>query len=190
MGMYNIQVPPVGMRIPITPNAKAPSSVPRKKSKDGSRVEQTMNAQDEIKELKQRIAELEEQVEQEQVFPQEGDTFWFLNTYGVVMGRDFKKDSVDSKILKSNIFETQQEAEYAREKLKVEAELRKFSRPFEEGENNYYISFETYDKFIDIDSLLYRQTQGVFYFKSKEKAENAIETIGEERIKKYIFGVE
>ena len=36
MGMDNIQVPPVGMRVPITPNAKAPSSVPRKKSKDGS----------------------------------------------------------------------------------------------------------------------------------------------------------
>ena len=149
-----------------------------------------MNAQDEIKELKQRIAELEEQVEQEQVFPQEGDTFWFLNTYGVVMGRDFKKDSVDSKILKSNIFETQQEAEYAREKLKVEAELQEFSRPFKCGEINHYIFLNTDNECLDVVGLGYSQYQGTIYFESEEKAQQAIKSVGEDRVKKYIFGME
>lgn len=191
MGMVNMQVPPVGMRVPITPNAKAPSSVPRKKSKDGSRVEQTMNAQDEIKELKQRIAELEEQVEQGQEFLQEGDFYWLIEYETEVSRSVWLDDDYDNKLLSvGNVFRTEEEAEFAVEKLKVEAELRKFSRPFEEGENNYHISFDTYNKFIDIDSLLYRQTQGVFYFESADKVQQAIETVGEERIKKYIFGVE
>lgn len=191
MGMYNIQVPPVGMRIPVTPNAKAPSSVPRKKSKEGSRVEQTMNAQDEIKELKQRIDELEQQVREEQRFPQVEDDYWCVNNDTEVSEIVWYGDNYDQGRLSiGNVFKTEEEAEFVVEKLKVEAELRKFSRPFEEGENNYHISFETYDKFIDIDSLLYRQTQGVFYFESREKVENAIESVGEERIKKYIFEVE
>ena len=33
-------------------------------------------------------------------------------------------------------------------------------------------------------------SQGTIYFESKEKAQQAIETVSEERIKKYIFGVE
>ena len=152
--------------------------------------EQTMNAQDEIKELKQRIAELEEQVEQEQVFPQEGDTFWFLNTYGVVMGRDFKKDSVDSKILKSNIFETQQEAEYALEKLKVEAELQEFSRLFVPGEKNWKISLDTMKNQFEIKWNRAVISQGAFYFEDESEAMKAIHSVGADRIKKYIFGVE
>ena len=150
-----------------------------------------MNLQEELKALKERIAELEEQAKQEQEFPQYGNTYWCINAYGGVSkeiwdGYDIEKDMLEI----GNGFRTEQEAEFAVEKLKVEADLRKFSRSFESGENNYHISFETYDKFIDIDSLLYRQTQGVFYFESREKAENAIEAVGEERIKKYIFGVE
>ena len=41
-----------------------------------------MNFQDELKVLKDRIAELEEQVKGEQEFPQEDDIFWFINTFG------------------------------------------------------------------------------------------------------------
>lgn len=38
MGMTNMPVPPVGMRLPITPNDTAPDSVPRKKSQEGKKV--------------------------------------------------------------------------------------------------------------------------------------------------------
>ena len=33
-------------------------------------------------------------------------------------------------------------------------------------------------------------TQGAIYFESREKVEEAIDAVGEDRIKKYIFGVE
>ena len=75
------------------------------------------------------------------------------------MGRVSKKDSVDSKILKSNIFETQQEAEYAREKLKVEDELQEFSRLFVPGKEleDFIRHFETSLKSSGIVQLLARE---------------------------------
>lgn len=191
MGMVNMQVPPVGMRVPITPNAKAPSSVPRKKSKDGSRVEQTMNAQDEIKELKQRIAELEEQVERGQEFLQEGDFYWLIEYETEVSRSVWLDDDYDNKLLSvGNVFRTEEGAEFAVEKLKVEAELQKFSKPFEEGENNHFMVLDTYYESIGTWCLLYSKVQGAIYFESEQKAKQAIDTVGEDRIKKYIFGVE
>lgn len=183
-----------GMMLPITQNNKAPDSVPRKKSQEKSEGGVNMNAQEELKALKERIAELEEQVKEEQEFPKRGDEYWYTDEYGTVCSYQsdefFNKVIIEDMKAVNNIFRTKEQAEFAVEKLKVEAELRKFGRPFESGENNYHISFETYDKFIDIDSLLYRQTQGVIYFGSREKAQQAIESVGEERIKKYIFEVE
>lgn len=149
-----------------------------------------MNAQDEIEELKQRIAELEQQVKEEREFPQEEDFYWLIEDTLDASRSVWLGDDYDNELLSvGNVFRTKEQAEFVVAKLKVEEELRTYSRPFKEGENNYNIFFDTYGEFIDIDCVFYRQTQGVFYFESREKVGNAIETIGEERIKKYIFGV-
>ena len=150
-----------------------------------------MNVQDEIKALKERIAELEEQEKQEREFPQYGNTYWCINAYGGVSkeiwdGYDIEKDMLEI----GNGFRTEQQAEFAVEKLKVEAELRKFSRPFECGAFNYYIFLDTDSDCLDVDSLSLFQSQGTIHFESGEIAEKAIEAVGKERIKKYIFGVE
>ena len=150
-----------------------------------------MNLQMEINSLKQRIAELEQQAKQEQEFPQYGDTYWCINAYGGVSketwdGYDIEKDM----LVIGNGFRTEQEAEFAVEKLKVEAELRKFSRPFVDGEENNHIKYSpSFDELSVLTSFSY-QDQGVFYFESKEKVQQAIESVGADRIKKYIFGVE
>ena len=101
-----------------------------------------MNLQMEINSLKQRVAELEQQAKQEQEFPQYGDTYWCINAYGGVSketwdGYDIEKDM----LVIGNGFRTEQEAEFAVKKLKVEAELRKFSRPFMDGEKNNHIKY-------------------------------------------------
>lgn len=149
-----------------------------------------MSLQDEIKLLKERIIELEVLAEEEQKFPLDWDEYWYIDINGDAvsekwLGVDIEKDMFEI----GNFFKTKEQAEFAVEKLKVEAELRKFSSPFKEGENNYNIFFEAYGKFVDIDCVLYRQMQGTIYFESREKAQEAIETIGEERIKKYLFEV-
>ena len=150
-----------------------------------------MNVQDELKALKERIAELEEQAKQEQDFPEHGDDYWFLSGGGTIDDSFYTDSHVDNKRMgMGNMFRTRQEAEFAVEKLKVEAELRKFSRPFEKGEYNSYIFFYIDGDYLEVGYKVSTPSQGAIYFESEEKAQQAISTVGEDRIKKYIFGVE
>ena len=150
-----------------------------------------MSVQDEIKELKQRISELEEQVEEEQTFPKYNDFYWYTNAKGKILcdtweGFKFEKDMLAI----GNVYQTENEAVFATEKLKVEAELRKFSRPFKYGDWNFEILWNNHENNIELDWSGYVVRQSVIYFESGEIAEKAIEAVGKERIKKYIFGVE
>lgn len=150
-----------------------------------------MNLQDELKALKERIAELEELAKEEQEFPQVGDEYWYLDNDGVVMEMEWRGIEYDQGRLSiDNVFKTKEQAEFATEKLKVEAELRKFSRPFEVGKSNTEFYYWHESRRIMFNHFKTCQMQGSIYFESEEKAQQAIETVGEERIKKYIFGVE
>ena len=149
-----------------------------------------MNLQEELKALKERIAELEEQAKEEQEFPQFGDDYWYVDSDTDVLDVAWYGGEYDQGRLSiNNVFKTKDQAEFAAEKLRVEAELRKFSRPFKEGEDNWYMAlgdaFETYYMNDSIDPI-----QGVIYFDSLKRAHQATDEVGAERIKKYIFGVE
>lgn len=150
-----------------------------------------MNLQDEIKALKRRISELEQQVEQEKEFPQDGDEYWCIGDWLVPTRSIYEDDYTDrGRKYSGNIYKTEEQAEFAVEKLKVEAELRKFSRPFEPDSFNHYIFLDADIDCLDVDYLSYCQSQGTIHFESKEKAQQAIDTVGADRIKKYLFGVE
>ena len=149
-----------------------------------------MSVQDEIKELKQRISELEEQVEEEQAFPKYNDFYWYTNAKGKILcntweGFKFEKDMLTI----GNVYHTENEAVFALEKLKVEAELRKFSRPFKSFKPNFHIALNDRKELI-VDNWSTMCYQGAIYFESEEETEQAIQSVGEDRIKKYIFGVE
>ena len=150
-----------------------------------------MNLQEELKALKERIAELEELAKDEQGFPQDGDNYWYINPLGIVL-RDEWLGFVSERYMIEigNVFKTEQDAHFAVEKLKVEAELRKFSRPFEYGKFNYYLFFDIDGNSFKTDFTSYCPPQGAIYFESGEKAQEAVSAVGEDRIKKYIFGVE
>ena len=150
-----------------------------------------MNLQMEINSLKQRIAELEEQVKGEQEFPQYGETYSYINTYGGVEGDIWEGHFAERNMIKiGNFFKTEEQAEFVVEKLKVEAELQKFGRPFEYGKFNYNLLFDIDGNNFRTDVTSYCPSQGAIYFESEEKAQEAVSTVGEERIKKYLFGVE
>ena len=150
-----------------------------------------MNLQEELKALKERIAELEYHAKEEREFPQDGDEYWYVDYDAEVLDMEWQSDEFDQgRLTIGNVFKTEQEAEFAVEKLKVEAELRKFSRPFKEDENNHFIQINSSHNNIVVDSDDCYQTQGTIYFESKFEAHDVIQTVGEERIKKYIFGVE
>ena len=150
-----------------------------------------MNLQEELKALKKRIAELEELAKEEKEFPQEDDVFCFINTFGKPVESTWGESITNRQLIEiGNMFRTKEQAEFAVEKLKVEAELRKFSRPFEYGENCTEFYYDHEFGRITFLTLTASQTQGAIYFESEEKAQQAIEAVGAERIKKYIFGVE
>ncbi|WP_373742593.1 hypothetical protein [Jeotgalibaca porci] len=152
-----------------------------------------MNLQEELKALKERIVELEEQVEKEggKEFPQDGDGYWYIDTTGDVYDENWECFSFEKATLEiGNVFKTKEQAEFAVEKLKVEAELRKFSRPIDYEDRNWAILWDIDKKSIETRYNYGMVRQGTIYFESKEKAQQAIEAVGEERIKKYIFGVE
>lgn len=153
-----------------------------------------MNIQERIEALETEFAEkikaLKAEAQQEKEFPKDGDKYWYIGKIGTGCWGVWEDSSVD-KHLKSigNVFETEVEAEFAVEKLKVEAELRKYSRPFKYGQPNCNIILSDNEN-VGTDYWNGIKTQGVIYFESEEKAQQAISTVGDDRIKKYIFGVE
>ena len=150
-----------------------------------------MNLQEELKASKVRIAELEERVEQEKEFPQVEDDYWYVNGDAETMLAVWYGDDYDKGRLSiDNVFKTRNQVDFVAEKLKVEAELRKFSRPFEYGKFNYCLLFDIDGNNFRTDVTSYCPSQGAIYFESEEKAQEAVSTVGEERVKKYIFGVE
>ena len=144
-----------------------------------------MDTQEEIKQLKKRIAELE----LAQGFPQQDNTYWYVGMRGNIFTSQWEGYPSEVAMLKfGNIFRTEDQAKFALEKLKVEAELRKYSGPASEGSAYIYRLADTNQ--IGLGVKFYSQSQGTIYFESAEKAQQAIEAVGEERIKKYLFGVE
>ena len=149
-----------------------------------------MNLQEELKALKERIAEVEEQIKREQPFPREDDEYWYMNENGDVLRDEWGDFGYEKSMLTiGNVFQTENEAEFAVEKLKVEAELRKFSKSPNMSAVKWFIvcadSEEVYTLYTTQEI-----SQGTIYFESKKVAQQAIETVGIDRIKKYIFGVE
>ena len=155
-----------------------------------------MNIQERIESLETEFAEkikaLKAEAQREDEFPQEGDSFYSISETGNIEGgMIWGGYPVDmNRMAIGNVFKTEDEAEFALEKLKVEAELRKFSRPFEYGKFNYCLLFDIDGNNFRTDVTSYCPSQGAIYFESEEKAQEAVSTVGEERVKKYIFGVE
>lgn len=99
-------------------------------------------------------------------------------------------DSFYDEKIKSlgNAFLTSEEAEFEAERRKVEAILRKYSRPFKSGEYNYVVMYDTENNMLLVRVAQFHNSGGPV-FANKEVAEKAIDEIGKVRLKKYWFGV-
>lgn len=179
----------MGMMLPIVPDdMPAPDSVPRKKNPGGK----TMNVQEEILKIKEEmVAEfnkrVEELVQEEKSVMTLGEEYYYFNSDGTVYKDEWEDHEVDKGRLKvGNLFLLEEEALAEVEKNKVEKEVSNFSRPFIFGRKNWYLFMDENKQIFpifDLDEVTY----GVVYFESKEKVQEAIEAVGTDRIKKYIF---
>ena len=152
---------------------------------------------DKIEELENKINELASEIEKLKAEkknglwkPKDGERYWYINTGGGGLTTVWDGDIADkSRYALGNVFKTEEEAEFRAEQLKVEAELRRFARPFEENKSNWTMIYEADHKKIAV----YNYTSFKIYnihFATEEIARKAIDTVGADRIKKYYFGVE
>src|SRR5574344_1862394 len=148
---------------------------------------------DKLEELKKKYKELGEEIErlkEEQAHkPKYGEDYSFIRYDNEVISNIWYADDIDeARYELGNAFRTQEEAEFRAEQLKVEAKLRRFARPFEENEQNVILKYTHDTNKLLTGHHLYSQ-YGNIYFASEEIAQKAIDTVGEERIKKYYFGI-
>lgn len=152
----------------------------------------------ELQEIKNLVSEFEGKLqaikdkysEPEPEF-KDGDSYWSIDDLGLVERYRWDGGLFDRKMFKiGNVFKTEEEAEFMLEKLKVIQELKQMARPFKAGSENFLIEFDHLN--MDFIIILFHKWQPAyddFYFNTEEEAQQAIKEIGENRIKKYIFGV-
>ena len=122
---------------------------------------------------------------------QDGDTYYVvdfndMNAFKIV----FYNDEIDLNHRKlGNCFLTKEEAESELERVKIEAEMLKLGgrRNFKFNGDNYGIFYCEGINVVYYCNIVY---QGLIYFDTTKDAHDAIEKIGEDRLKKYIFGVD
>ena len=122
---------------------------------------------------------------------EKGEECYCIQTTGIIIqypfDRSYEDMITDARDL-GNAFLTWKEAKFERERRKIEAILRKYSRPFKSGKTNYVVIYDA-----EIDMVLVRVAQyhnsGTPVFESKEITQKAINEIGEDGLIKYWFGV-
>lgn len=120
------------------------------------------------------------------------DTYYFIETNGGVYSCYWLTDVNDlCRREFGNAFLTYDEAKFELERRKCEAIMLKYGRrTFKPRDINYIIRFDNDDKQAFVDFWRLNQFQGTIYFDTEELAQKAIDEIGEERLKKYVFRVE
>lgn len=161
------------------------------------------NLLDKISELEQQIVELRAEAEKEEKESKstnkrwrgkDGDIRWFVNSNGKPdwlynCNRDTDNFHYDTH----NYFQTEDKAQKYANVLETERQLKrladKHNGKIDWSDNDlvkYYLCYNYIKQSIFIDSAWARRYPRVIYFSSKEIAEQAIKTIGEDKIKEYL----
>ena len=122
-------------------------------------------------------------------WPQDRDKYYHISSDGIIRPFFWDGDEYDIRAMDmGNCYKTREEAEFEVERRKVMTELKKFAKDFVAGERNYCIVWDFYAGEIYIGHRVLSKDNNLV-FESEEKAQEAIKAIGEERVKKYILGV-
>ena len=116
------------------------------------------------------------------------DSYYYIDGVGYLRPDWFDEGYFEIRRDLGNAFLTEKEAEFELERRKIEAIMRKYSRPFKYDKENWYIKYNYDDDklycYYSLDSSF-----GVSFFETNEITRKAIDEIGIDRLKKYWFGV-
>lgn len=144
---------------------------------------------DEIKELIAQKAEAEQKPKNIwDLKTEDGEEYYSIESDGKIIQYMFNEAFDEDTRDIGNAFLTREEAEFEKERRKIEAILRKYSRPFKNGECNYIVVCDTEDNMTFIRVAQFHYLGGPV-FASEEIAQKVIDEIGEDRLIKYWFGV-
>lgn len=156
-----------------------------------------MNIEEKISWLERELKELKKEIQKEE---NENNGVWKPKAHEMCYSIDEagnicewywlnSREDDGASLAIGNVFRTGEEAEFIVERLKVIQELKQYARPFRDNETNYYICFNQAHKKVEICPAMTFQRSDL-YFKSGEIAKQALEEVGEDRVKKYYLKVE
>ena len=144
---------------------------------------------EDIKELIAQKAEAEQKTKTIWDFnSSDRDSYYYIDETGYLRPDWFDEGYFEIRRDLGNAFLTEEEAEFEFERRKVEAIMKKYSRPFKSGEFNCMVKYDT-DNNMMFTSVVRFHDLGVPVFASSEVAQKVIDEIGRDRLKKYWFGV-
>ena len=144
---------------------------------------------DEIKELIAQKAEAEQKPKNIwDLKTEDGEEYYSIESDGKIIQYMFNEAFDEDTRDIGNAFLTREEAEFEKERRKIEAILRKESRPFKSGEYNYVVVCDAVNNMMLVRVSQFHNAGGPV-FANKEVAEKVINEIGKNRLKKYWFRV-
>lgn len=119
--------------------------------------------------------------------------YWYIFDGKVCASIWTGREDDKSRLCIGNAFHTKKEAEFALEKLKVIHELKQFAEPkntvWDFNEYHHIIYYDYTRDEINYSYLTIMKFSDAT-FATEEMARKAVKAVGEDRIKKYYFGVE
>lgn len=163
------------------------------------------NLLEKISELEQQISILRAEVEKKEKEKdpnkrwraEEGHTYWLVDSDGEpVWWHEYSRDIDGFYYDTHNYFKSEEEARRYAKVIETERQLKKFADEhngkidkIDWSDNDsvkHYLCYNYIKQSIFIDSAWVRRYPRVIYFSSKEIAQQAIDTIGEDKIKEYL----
>lgn len=129
----------------------------------------------------------------------ENNKYYALTASGTPMLKFDDRRNRDEQCYKlGNYFKTAKEADFARQKHLIYLQLKDYALEHNTEEidwenyslSKFCIAYDYHDSDLFIDDMQTVKYPNTVYFTSEKIAENAIKEIGEDNIKKYLFGVE
>lgn len=114
------------------------------------------------------------------------EKYYCIDSDGAIVQHMFDESFDEVNRDRGNAFLTREEAEFELERRKVEAIMRKYSRPFKSGEYNYIVVCDTENNIILVQVAQFHYS-GTPVFASREVAEKVVDEIGKDRLIKYWF---
>lgn len=126
--------------------------------------------------------------------PKEGKTYYLILTHGSVNYTIYDSDSRDDneRLSFGNCFKTKEKAEHMAKKIKLINQLQELSNiKFSENKGKYFIYYNFREnRILCSETNFCKLSPFEVCFKTREDCQKAIDTIGEENLKKYYFDVE